>query len=177
MLSRITRYTRNCIRFKFAVRIKDFNSAFFQFLKSSNLSYSRTKLLNSRVGIIWYTLRTRGNSFLSISFRYFLPYRATWDTGKDCATTSVCIVAMQSFSLTSAISLCRVVGNVDACGHFARNVSSDAPRDIRRQKRGTSPTSIIMCVTYSEGKETSFHTYKHYPTRLVPWKPYLSTVE
>lgn len=64
----------------------------------------------------------------------------------------------QTFSLAPAISssLCRVVGNVDACGHFARNVSPDAPRDIRRQKRGTSPTSIIMCVT-CEGEETSFY--------------------
>lgn len=30
-----------------------------------------------------------------------------------------------------------------------------APRDIRRQKRGTSPTSIIMCVTFEEGNISS----------------------
>lgn len=66
-------------------------------------------------------------------------------------------IRVRTFSLKSAISLslCRAVGNVDACGHFARNVSSEAPRDIRRQKRGTSPTSIIMYVT-CEGEETSF---------------------
>jgi len=55
-----------------------------------------------------------------------------------------------------------------------------APRDIRRQKRRTSPTSIIMCATFEEEKdkekETSFCVQSLYPdasysTDLLPTYP------
>lgn len=102
--------------------------------------------------IIWYDRRVLGNSPLSILFCYFLPYRARCRKG-------LCNIRVRrltrTFSFTLSSSLCRAVGNFDACGHFAQNVSPNAPRDIRRQKRGTSPNSIIMCVT-CEGEETSF---------------------
>lgn len=44
------------------------------------------------------------------------------------------------------------------------------PRDIRRQKRRTSPTSIIMCATFkAEGEmETSFCGTITIQTRLIP---------
>lgn len=167
MHSKITRLTegergggdRAHKRFKYAEQTKDFNSAFFQFLESSNLSCSKTKLLNFGRNYPMWSSHTRQLAPLSISSRYFFfcliepgtpPERIMQQRHPRTSFDA-------NFFPTPAISssLCRAVGNVDACGHFARNVSSDARRDIRWQKRGTSPTSIIMCVT-CEGEETSF---------------------
>lgn len=129
----------------------------------SSLQIFRTVKRDLRipVGIIRPDRRVLRDSPLSISSPFVSSDRHA--AGKDYATAHPRRSTLIFFPF-GRLSHC--VGNVDACGHFARNVSSGAPRDIRRQKRGTSPTSIIMCVT-CEGEET-LSAYIHYPACLVP---------
>lgn len=100
--------------------------------------------------------------FISRSILLLFVYRAPSPEKVAKRSRSICVRRID-FTLAGHLLLVVVVvvvvrrarGNIDACGHFERNMSSGTAWHPATETTRTSPTSIIMCVT-SEKEEISF---------------------